>query len=204
MVDTPHDQAIQSLRSLCDRVGIAQVAARSGLSSEYLRQLTKAYPLRSGNQRSVGRKAAAALTAAFPGWMDAQHSVEGDLRPRGLGAQILSQHVASYSPQFTWEALMNEAALPTQFRVAMPDDSMAPRVRRGDVMEFDASETPRSGDGVLVRTGDGTLLFRLYRQGRPGAWEAHPVNADYLPLHSDRDQLRVVAVMVGLPRHRWG
>ena len=204
MIATPHDHALERPRSLCARVGLDQVATATGLSLEYLRQLTKAYPLRSGNQRSVGRKAAAALSAAYPDWMDAQHAVEGDARPRGAVAQILSQHMAVYASQFTWEALMQEQAIPQQFRVAMPDDSMAPRVRRGDVMEFDAAETPRSGDGVLVRTEDGALLFRVYRQALPGAWEAHPVNPDYLPLQSQRDGLRVVAVMVGLPRHRWG
>lgn len=92
---------------------------------------------------------------------------------------------------------------PPTFRVSMPDDSMLPRVRRGDVLEFDAREQPRTGDGVLVRDAQGNLYFRIYRQAKPGQWEAHPVHTDYLPLHSERDGLTVVGVMIGAPRHRW-
>lgn len=204
MSETPQDRVLERLRALCDRHGLDAVSVKSGVSREYLRQLVRAYPLESGNPRSLGRKSAARLTQAYPDWMEPQHLPEGETRPRGQEAQILSQHSASYSPQFTWEALMTQQAMPQHFRVAMPDDSMSPRVRRGDVIEFDATLTPRSGDGVLVRTAAGALFFRLYRQGLPGAWEAHPVNPDFLPLHSARDELSVVAVMVGLPVHRWG
>ncbi len=99
---------------------------------------------------------------------------------------------------------MKHKELPVTFCAAVPDDSMMPRVRRGDVLEFDTRETPRSGDGVLVRDDAGRLYFRVYRQGMPPAWEAHPLNSDYLPLKGGDVGLAVVAVMVGAPRHRWG
>lgn len=98
---------------------------------------------------------------------------------------------------------MKSDGVPETFRVSMPDDSMSPRVRRGDVLEFSSRETARTGDGVLVRDSQGNLYFRIYRQARPGQWEAHPVHTDYLPLHSDRDGLVVVGVMTGAPKHRW-
>lgn len=204
MEPTPQDLVIARLRALCARKGLDAVAASSGLSREYLRQLIRAYPLQSGNPRSLGRSAAAKVTAAYPDWMEPQHSPAGDSRPRGAEAHVVSQGQASYSAQFTWEAIMTLSTIPSRFRVAMPDDSMAPRVRRGDLVEFDSTVQPRSGDGVLVQARDGALFFRVYKQGRPDAWQAHPVNPDFLPLDSERDGLRVVAVLVGLPMHRWG
>lgn len=203
MNETPHDHALVALRDLIDATGLGRVALKAQVSKEYLRQLYKNYPLKSGKPRSIGRDLADKLTSAFPTWMDRQHAPAGDQRPKGEVAHLLSQPIASYSPQFTWEAFMGLVDVPPTFRVAMPDDSMLPRVRRGDILEFDSREVARTGDGVLVRDGQGNLYFRLFRQAKPGQWEAHPVHPDYLPLHSDRDQLTVVGVMVGAPKHRW-
>lgn len=138
-----------------------------------------------------------------PGWTEPQHPKEG-VKPRGAVAQVLSDTAVSYAPRFTWEQIMALPTLPPTFRVAVVDDSMAPRVRSGEVVEFAVGESPRPGDGVLVRDNAGALYFRLYRQRRPGAWEAHPVNDAYQALDSERDGLVVVAVLVGVPQQRWG
>lgn len=138
-----------------------------------------------------------------PGWADEQHPEEG-AKPRGAVAHILSDTQVSYAPRFTWEQIMQLPALPPTFRVAAVDDSMAPRVKAGEVVEFAVGEAPRPGDGVLVRDSTGALYFRIYRQRRPGAWEAHPVNDAFQALESERDGLSVVAVLVGVPQQRWG
>lgn len=201
---TPHDAMLAALRALCSREGGHQVVAvEAGVSEGNLWQILHGVLLPSGKPRSVGRRLQERITARYPDWLNPQHTVAGEQRQRGLGAHILSQPIDSYSPQVTWEAIMKTDRLPATFCVAMPDDSMHPRVRRGDVLEFDTRETPRTGDGVLVRDAGGTLFFRIYRQAKPGVWEAHPIHPDYLPLHSDRDGLTVVGVMVGAPRHRW-
>ena len=101
-----------------------------------------------------------------------------------------------------WGALM-EGELPAVFEVAVPDDTMAPRVRAGQVVKFDTRETPRPGDGVLVVDTNGEWFFRLYRQGRRGAWEAAAENVAYETLQAERDGLKVVAVLVGV-QARWG
>lgn len=195
---------LSALRALCEREGGHQVvAAEAGISEGNLWQVLHGTLLPSGQPRGIGRRLQDKISQRYPGWLNPQHALAGDTRPRGAGAQILSQPIESYSPQITWEAALNSNRLPVTFRVAMPDDSMYPRVRRGDVLEFDTREQPRSGDGVLVRDASGSLFFRIYRQAKPGAWEAHPINPDYLPLQSDRDGLAVVGVMVGAPRHRW-
>lgn len=204
VMETPHDILLNALRALCKREGGHQiVAAEAGISEGNLWQVLHGTKLPSGQARGIGRRLQDKISQRYPDWLNPQHAVAGDGRLRGAGAQILSEASVSYSPQVTWEAIMRANKLPDTFRVSMPDDSMHPRVRKGDVLEFDSREHPRSGDGVLVRDAGGTLFFRIYRQAKPGAWEAHPINQDFLPLHSDRDQLAVIGVMVGAPRHRW-
>lgn len=93
--------------------------------------------------------------------------------------------------------------LPPRFRVAAPDDSMAPRVRAGEVLEFQTGLPPRPGDGVLVQDDAGHFYFRLYRERRPGHWEAHAISDAYQALDSQRDGLRVLAVLTAVYQ-RWG
>ena len=93
--------------------------------------------------------------------------------------------------------------MPQKFRVAAPDDSMAPRVRAGELLEFDTTLTPRPGDGVLVLDDAGTCYFRAYRERRPGHWEASAANPAFQALDSERDGLRVLAVMTAVFQ-RWG
>jgi len=104
-----------------------------------------------------------------------------------------------------WEAILaikRKADLPPHFRVQMPDDAMAPRVRAGTFVTFDRDATARPGDGVLVRDKSGAVHLRIYRTGRPGDWEAHADNNAYQPLDSRRDGLEVLAVLVAV-ESRW-
>ena len=48
----------------------------------------------------------------------------------------------------------------------------------------------------------GGVHFRVYRAGRLGMWEAHANNPDYQPLLSDRDGLKVLAVLTAV-EGRW-
>jgi SOS-response transcriptional repressor LexA len=162
---------------------------------------------RTGIPRGIGDKMARHIEEKMGrprGWMDTQHSDAGLELSIGVVAQVLSQGPAEYAVLLTWTALMTTTTpLPALFRVAAPDDSMAPRVRAGEIVEFSTTETPRPGDGVLVRTAQGGLYFRRYRQAHGDAWEAYPVNEAYRTLASDRDELTLVAVLVGIPSQRW-
>lgn len=135
-----------------------------------------------------------------PNWTDDQHWNEGT---RGGVAQVLSQLKPEDPPQVTWGAKMKKSDLPPLYRVTVPDDAMAPRVRAGQLVEFDRDATPRPGDGVLVLDGEGRPYFRVFRERRPGHWEAHPLNDAYSPLDSLADQLTVAGVLVAVFA-RWG
>lgn len=95
-----------------------------------------------------------------------------------------------------WEFVMT-GTLPTSFCTSMPDTSMAPELRKGATLVFLTDCKPVPGDFVLLSDRHGHAYVREYRQTRPGSWEAHAVNPSYLPMYSDRDGLRVMAVFNG-------
>jgi hypothetical protein len=167
---------------------------------------TRARHSSTGTPQSIGDKMARHIEQRLGlprGWMDAPKIGEKSQR-YGANVGIIDAEPASNAVLLDWSALVPTDDLPAVFRVAMPDDSMAPRVRRGDIVRFSRDAQARPGDGVLVSDAQGQLFFRVYRQAKPGAWEAQPLNDAYTALHSDRDGLRVVAVLVGIDQQRWG
>ena len=105
-------------------------------------------------------------------------------------------------PTISWEALMSPESLPVVFKLAAPDTSMAPKVPQGTMVELTRNLTPRPGDGVLVRDREGHHYLRVYREKRPGHWEAYAFNEAYSPLDSQADGLVVVAVLTAVAG-RW-
>ena len=92
--------------------------------------------------------------------------------------------------------------LAAEFQSLAPDAAMAPIVHRGDRVMFITGVEPLPGDFVLVRDAHGNCYLREYRQTTLGRWEAHALNASYLPLHSERDGLQVLAVFDGVRGRR--
>lgn len=100
----------------------------------------------------------------------------------------------------TWGRLMDSAS--GEFRVAVPDDAMSPRVRQGQMVVFSGELDPKPGDGVLVQDSTGTHFFRQYQERKPGHWQAVAMNAAYQPLDSIADGLKVLAVLIAVEA-RW-
>lgn len=159
----------------------------------------------SGEPRTIGDELARHIERRLglnTGWMDTPQLGEQSVAWVPT-SQTLAPLPTSNSPQIAWGTVM-EDSLPDTFSVEVPDDAMAPRVRRGDRVRFQRNLEPRPGDGVLVQDSRGQWYFRLFRIRRPGEWEAHPINDAYQPLDAERDQLQVLAVLVGIEHQRWG
>jgi hypothetical protein len=208
-IDPITDRAIQALRELVKREhGVNQVALVAGVSAANLRQIINGIALPTGKPRGIGRELREKLSRAYPGWDQQQANAplvtppQRPQEPKAIAVEAL-EPTRRYLTQFNWESLMRLKSLPTTFWVNMPDDSMSPRVKRGDLLEFDTTLQPKPGDGVIVRDNQGQLYFRVYRQARVGEFEAHAIDPEYLPMHSVRDALTVVAVLVGVPKTRW-
>lgn len=133
------------------------------------------------------------------GWMPEQHTKEGT----GSGgeppplAHALSLPRRTMTPvTVAWEQLMS-GPLEPEFQVVMPDASMAPDIPKGAKVIFITGVEPEPADRVLCCDSAGNVYLRNYVQVRPGHWEAHAVNKAYLPLDSERDGLRVLALYDG-------
>lgn len=119
----------------------------------------------------------------------------------GLGIrpadQDLSHPTADDEPTTTsWEFVLSAATLPPRFRLAVPDDALAPGTPRGTVLIFSTSAQPAFGHGVLVQDAGGSRYVRRYAQGPGGRWVAEARNSAYLTLDSAAG-LQVLAVVVG-------
>jgi hypothetical protein len=205
----------QNLEALIAEAGtLERVAEAAGSSSVYLSQVRRqAVDRKSGRRREMGTPMARRLEAAYgkpSGWMDTAHAYPAELITSRIAAQEPAPRAdlpaplpVFNAPRVPWGQSMR-ADLPVVFSVVVPDDSMAPRVRLGDVIRLDRSQEARPGDGVLIVDRDGRWYFRLYSVRRPGDWEAHPINPAYQPLHGTNDGLTVIAVLTGIEQQRWG
>lgn len=189
---------------------LERVALAGGSSSIYLSQVRRqAIDRKTGRPRELGNNMARRLEVGCgkpPGWMDTLHddsSPAGGAQSSATLSQLLRHLPASNSPRIDWGANV-EQDLPDVFSVTIEDDSMAPRVRRGDVVRFSRDVSPRPGDGVLVRDAGGRWYFRVYSERRPGEWEACALNSAYQPLDAARDGLLILAVLTGIEEQRWG
>lgn len=84
---------------------------------------------------------------------------------------------------------------PPRFRLAVPDDAMAPDTPWGTVLIFSTTAPPSIGSGVLVQDAEGRRHLRRYVQGMAGQWVAEARSSAYRPLHSGMG-LQLLAVVV--------
>jgi hypothetical protein len=154
---------------------------------------------KSGKPRRISTDSCRALEIKVkkpPGWMDEQHAPRGE-------AHDLSDFRPEDGPHVEWGDIMQRVHLPRLFWAALPDDSMTPRAPAGKMICFDSSMAPKPGDGVLVADSSSGVYFRVYRAGAGGRWTAHAINPAFADLDSERDGLRVLAVLKA-EEGRWG
>lgn len=97
----------------------------------------------------------------------------------------------------SWEFIVSAVIedLPKRFRLAVPDDALAPATPRGTVLIFSTATAPEFGKGVLVQDSAGQRHVRRYAQGPGGRWLAEARNTAYITLDS-ASGLQVLAVVV--------
>ena len=124
---------------------------------------------------------------------------EGEtLVAQAMSPESLPSPPRSRSPTIDWgdrEMIKKHS----QFCMVVPDDSMAPILRTGIIVEFDSEpvkrDEVRNGETVLVEDASGDWYIRTYVKATPKRWQAVPQRG--VPLESDRDGLVVLAVLIG-------
>lgn len=89
-----------------------------------------------------------------------------------------------------------EAVGPKTKFVDMPDDSMSPRIERGDRLTIEPDWVAEPGEIVLIKDKHGEFYIRRFKHVRPGHFVAEPSNkTDYESLDSLADELEIIAVV---------
>jgi transcriptional regulator with XRE-family HTH domain len=200
---------ITGVTSLADR--LKMVRERLGLSQADLADQVGISPGAIGNLEAGTRKTSRSLLqisralGVRPQWLqfgELPESVQSQVGIIPVAHPVILDEI-TVVPTIQWETLkMTTAELPDVFKLAAPDASMAPKVPQGTMVEFTRSLSPRPGDGVLVKDREGHFYLRIYREKRPGHWEAYAINEAYSPLDSQADGLAVVAVLTAVAG-RW-
>lgn len=182
---------------LAELVGLAQstiaAAENSGAGSRKTAQIAAVCKVRA----SWLANGDGAMTETIGAWTENHHPLVGpNMGP--LLAQEVSHPGYIVAPTLDWEQLMREPVLPPEFYLVLKDDAMAPIAGAGVKVKFRYGSDARPGDGVLVRTADGALHFREYRQGPGDEWTGHPANPAYWTLQGSPKTMTVVAIFIGI------
>lgn len=194
------------MRTLAERVRAAREEAKLSQA-----QLAKASGVKAGaigNIEMGTRKQPrnlieiAAVLGVRPEWLKTGRLPRYP-EPRGEVriSQPAAQQTRETPVKLSWEALAL-TMLPSEFETELPDQAMAPDAPRGSRVIFVTGVVPEPGDWVLIRDRDGNHHMREYRQSIPGRWQAHAINAAFLPLDSEADAITVVAVFDGMRGRR--
>jgi phage repressor protein C with HTH and peptisase S24 domain len=188
-----------------EQSGVTKTALAAALGISY-QAVKKVLDGKSASFTASNNASAAKMTDVNPSWLATgkgpkriPNAVE---EPSVSVPDLPPKSKAAYKaiPTLNWGRDME--LVRGEFRLTVPDDAMAPRVRAGQMIVLSAELDPRPGDGVLVQDSDGTHYFRQYQERRPGHWQAVAFNEAYQPLDSITDGLKVLAVLIAVEA-RW-
>lgn len=197
------DATVTSVKTFPER--LLHARTRAGLSQTSLAKKAGVSAGAIGNYEAGAREmprdvlSLASALGVRPEWLTTGKGPMNRELPTSAAHPLSLADISLSSPVIEWGAL-GMKTLPKAFKVAAPDDSMAPRLKAGQIAEFEVGLELRPGDGVLVRDSEGEPCIRRCRRAR-GSWEAYAEDGDnHLPFPFDAEQ--VLAVLVGV-HARW-
>lgn len=139
------------------------------------------------------------------------HNVEPAVIPQGNRIPILS-----YVQAGNWREICEQATTfdgnveyvtasvdigPCGFGLWIRGHSMTPMFNEGDLVIIDPDEQPRPGDYVVAKNGSEEATFKKYRprgidESGQEVFELVPLNDDFPTMHSDRQHIEIIGVMV--------
>jgi SOS-response transcriptional repressor LexA len=117
-------------------------------------------------------------------------------------AGTMTEAIDPYTMGDEFEEISTDLELSSSaFGVIIEGPSMQSMFNEGDKVVIDPAVTPQPGDFVLARNGGEKAIFRKYRprgtsESGEMVFELVPLNDDFPTLHSERDHLRIIGVMM--------
>ncbi|MHC6657390.1 LexA family protein [Aeromonas salmonicida] len=200
--------------ALAKKIGISGVSVgkwESGLNQpkgRYLNDLAAALGV-SVDWLLTGKEGGVVgMTDAHP---PGYHNVEPAVIPQGNRVPILS-----YVQAGNWREMCEQATTfdgnveyvtanvdigPFGFGLWLRGDSMLPQFKEGHLIIVDPDEAPQPGDYVVAKNGSNEATFKKYRprgidENGKEVFELVPLNDDYPTMHSDRQHIQIIGVMV--------
>ncbi|MFQ2737451.1 LexA family protein [Aeromonas caviae] len=203
-----------SKAELARRVGISHASVskwESGLNQpkgRYLNDLAAALGV-TVDWLLTGDGEARALPA--PEVMPGYHNVEPAVIPQGTRVPVLSYVQAGHWHEMCEQATAFDGNVeyvtagvdvgPCGFGLWLRGQSMEPFFKEGDLIIVDPDEAPQPGDFVVARNGSEEATFKKYRprgidESGQEVFELVPLNDDFPTMHSDRQHIQIIGVMV--------
>lgn len=199
---------------LAKRIGITRVSIskwESGLNQpkgRYLNDLATALGvtvdwLLTGDGEARGQP----TPEAMPGY----HNVEPAVIPQGTRVPVLSYVQAGHWHEMCEQATAFDGNVeyvtagvdvgPCGFGLWLRGKSMEPFFKEGDLIIVDPEEAPQPGDFVVAKNGSEEATFKKYRprgidESGQEVFELVPLNDDFPTMHSDRQHIQIIGVMV--------
>ena len=203
-----------SKAELARRVGISHASVskwESGLNQpkgRYLNDLAAALGvtvdwLLTGDGEARGQP----VPEAMPGY----HNVEPAVIPQGTRVPVLSYVQAGHWHEMCEQATAFDGNVeyvtagvdvgPCGFGLWLRGKSMEPFFKEGDLIIVDPDEAPQPGDFVVAKNGSEEATFKKYRprgidESGQEVFELVPLNDDFPTMHSDRQHVQIIGVMV--------
>ncbi|MFM1711830.1 LexA family protein [Aeromonas salmonicida] len=203
-----------SQNELAKRIGITRVSIskwESGLNQpkgRYLNDLAAALGvtvdwLLTGS----GGSPESSADQPIPGY----HNVELAVIPQGTRVPVLSYVQAGHWHEMCEQATAFDGNVeyvtagvdvgPCGFGLWLRGNSMLPLFKEGDLIIVDPDEAPQPGDYVVAKNGSNEATFKKYRprgidENGQEVFELVPLNDDYPTMHSDRQHIQIIGVMV--------
>ncbi|MUG28242.1 LexA family protein [Aeromonas salmonicida] len=200
--------------ALAKKIGVTGVAVgkwESGLNQpkgRYLNDLAAALGvtvdwLLTGDGEARGQSA----PEAMPGY----HNVEPAVIPQGTRVPVLSYVQAGHWHEMCEQATAFDGNVefvtagvdvgPCGFGLWLRGQSMEPFFKEGDLIIVDPDEAPQPGDFVVAKNGSEEATFKKYRprgidESGQEVFELVPLNDDFPTMHSDRQHIQIIGVMV--------